>query len=221
MKRSKLLTIILSVVTALFILSVSIAVPILFRPFYYMQIESLKLEEQTGLAREQIVTAYDEMLNFCIGITEEFSTGVLEWSESGRAHFVDVKGLFLLDLRIALLTGVILILCKGLKKRVNVRQYRFCGKGSGFWGSIGLGVTFLIVGVLGTIDFDKAFEIFHKIFFRGKDNWIFDYETDQIIAILPKAFFRNCTILVLVFIFLLCVGFIITDFRKSLIKNVE
>lgn len=215
MKDSKILTVGLSIVIGLFILSVSIAIPILFRPFYYMQISALKLEEQTGLSREQIVTAYNEMLDFCIGVKKDFSTGILEWSESGKDHFIDVKGLFLLDLRIAVFTGILLMLWMVIKKKVRIRPYKFFHKGSGFWGSIGLMAVFLIVGVLGAIDFSKAFQVFHKIFFPGKDNWIFDYDTDQIIRILPEIYFRNCAILALVTIFLLCIGFILMDFCKE------
>lgn len=215
MKHSKLLTVALSAVTALFILSVSIVIPIIVRPFYYVQIDSFQLEKNTGLTREEIITAYDEMLDFCVGFTEEFSTGVLEWSESGKSHFVDVKNLFMLDFYIAIATSLILIGWSVAKRFVKIRPYRFFNRGPAMWGSVTLLMAFGIVGGMASIDFDRAFVVFHNIFFPGKDNWIFDYDTDQIIRILPQDFFMNCAILILALIMLICVVGIIVDYIRG------
>lgn len=215
MKQSKSLSIALALLTALFILSASIAVPILFRPFYYWQIGPLGLEEYTGLTRAQIVEAYDETLDFCTGLTSEFSTGVLAWSPSGRDHFVDVRRLFLLDLGAAAVTGLCLVAWAVIRHRSVLRPYRFWGRGPGFWGSVGLGGAFLVVGGLAALDFQRAFVVFHSLFFPGKDNWIFDWRTDQIILILPEEFFRNCAILVLVLIVAACAVLIVRDLRRK------
>ena len=109
-KTSKLLTVLLALTTAVALLTGSIAVPILYRPFYYLQIGPLELEERTGLSEEEIRTAFDEVLDYCTGRTEEFSTGVLAWSESGRDHFTDVRGLFLLDLQVLVESVLLLII---------------------------------------------------------------------------------------------------------------
>lgn len=215
MRYSKFLTLFLSLVTALFILSFSIAVPILFRPFYYVQIGPLELEESAELSREEIMAAYNEMLDFCTGLNNEFSTGILKWSESGRAHFVDVRGLFLLDICIAVMTGMILLCWHFFKKKAGIRPYCFWGRGPEFWGSISLLIGFLLLGGLAALDFGRAFFVFHMIFFPGKENWIFDYDTDEIIKILPEVFFRNCAILILVCIMLFCVAFISIDLWKE------
>ena len=76
MKSSKLLCVLLAALTGLAVLTASVAVPILCRPFYYAHIGPLKLEEHTGLTEAEIKTAFDEMLDYCLG-AEEFSTGVL------------------------------------------------------------------------------------------------------------------------------------------------
>ena len=59
----------------------------------------------------------------------------------------------------------------------------------------------MIVGGLAALDFDRAFTVFHTIFFPGKDNWLFDPMTDPVILILPEAFFRSCAILILAAVF--------------------
>ena len=64
MKQNKPLAISLIICTALFILTASIAVPILIRGFYYIQIEPLGIMEDTGLSMGQIRQAYDEMMDF-------------------------------------------------------------------------------------------------------------------------------------------------------------
>ena len=215
MKQSKLLTVLLSITTAAFILSVSVAIPILLRPFYYAHIEPLELESAAGLSREQIVTAYDRMMDFCTGRTEEFSTGVLPWSESGKAHFVDVRGLFLLDLYAALGTGLILTVWLLLRRKSPIQPARLRGHGFAFWGSVGLCGSFLIIGGLAALDFDRAFRIFHALFFPGKDNWLFDPRQDAVITILPQVFFRNCAILILALILIQCVLFILLDRHRK------
>ena len=96
MRSSKLATAALTVILALLVLSASIAVPILFRPFYYIQIDALRLPERTGWAEEVIREAYDEVLDFCV-LGTPFGTGELSWSESGRSHFADVRVLFRAD----------------------------------------------------------------------------------------------------------------------------
>lgn len=96
---NKLPAIVMSIAVALAILTGSIAVPIIIRPFYYAQIDPLELERSSGLSREEIIEAYDEVLDYCIGASDEFSAGVLPFSESGSAHFADCRSLFILDSR--------------------------------------------------------------------------------------------------------------------------
>lgn len=210
MKKSKLFSVLLAVLAAALLLSASIAAPILCRPFYYAHIGPLALEAQTGLTREEIKTAYDEMLDYCLG-AEEFSTGVLRWSESGKSHFTDVRVLFLLDLKVLAVSAAALVLALLIARLARLRPARLLGCGPAFWAGAGLGGLFLILGGLAALDFDRAFVVFHSIFFPGKSNWLFDYRTDQIITILPEVFFRNCAILILAILILGCVGMIAGD----------
>ena len=218
MKQSKLLTVILAIVLALVLLTFSIAAPIVCRPFYYAHIEPLGLEKYTGLTREEIKTAYDEMLDYCLG-AEEFSTGVLKWSESGKDHFTDVRVLFLLDLKVLGISALLLLVILIFMKFTSWKPSMLLGRGPLFWAGTGLTIVFLIVGGLAALDFDRAFTVFHTIFFPGKDNWLFDPRTDQIIDILPQEFFMHCAILILAILILGCVVFIITDIASNRKKH--
>ena len=64
---------------------------------------------------------------------------------------------------------------------------------------------------LAALDFDRAFTVFHAVFFPGKDNWIFDPAADQIILVMPQVFFRNCAILIGGVLLACCAGFILSD----------
>ena len=210
MKQSKLLTVILAIVIAVVLLSASIAAPILCRPFYYAHIGPLELVERTGYTREEIKTAFNEMLDYCLG-AEEFSTGVLKWSDSGKDHFTDVRVLFLLDLKVLTGFAVFLIALLIAIRLGGWRPRRLLGRGPAFWAGAGLAAIFLIVGGLAALDFDRAFVLFHALFFPGKDNWLFDPRADEIINILPQTFFMNCAILILAILILGCVVLIAAD----------
>lgn len=190
MKR--LLSIVMSAAVALALLTGSIAVPLLVRPFYYAQIEPLDIEQKSGLSRSEIINAYDEVLDYCNGVTDEFSAGVLPFSQSGAEHFADCRRLFELDFAIlAVSAAVILALCV-INRKTGLHRFR--GHGAPFWGAVGMSGLLAAAGVLVAADFDAAFTAFHGLLFPGKDNWIFDPAYDPIINLLPEEFFRNCAI---------------------------
>ncbi len=213
MKKSKLLTVLLAIAIALTLLGGSIAVPILCRPFYYRQIDSLNMVESTGYTEDEIKTAFDEMLDFCIGASDEFSVGVLDWSESGESHFEDVRFLFILDFVLTICGAVAIVVLLIIKRLLHIKFGPILRRGPCFWSGVGLGIAFLIIGGYAATDFDRFFTVFHRVFFPGKENWLFDPKTDPIITLLPEVFFRNCAILIFVILIAGCVILILSDFR--------
>ncbi len=206
--KKKILAIAQTVLIALVILSGAIALPVLCRPFFYLHIKPLNLGALVGLTEVGVKTAYNEMMDYCIGLTQSFSAGSLPFSSEGAAHFADVQKLFVLDLRVLAGSAVLLlvtILMQGKKPA------RLKGHTPGFWGAIGLGVSMGIVGILAALDFDRAFVIFHKLFFPGKDNWLFDPRKDPVINMLPAEFFRNCAVLILTALLLACIILVAYD----------
>ena len=210
--KNRLVSVLLMITLALFAISAGIAAPILSRSFYKMHVSNLHLPEITEWSEDEIVEAYDDVMNFLLH-DSEFGTGVLKWSEAGKAHFTDVRGLFQLDLWIFGVTGGLLILL--LLISVKIRPTRFGNRGPSFWAGMGVLAAFLIIGGLGAADFDRAFTVFHHIFFPGKNNWLFDPSEDQIIQILPEIYFRNCAILAISLILLLCVIYILVGKKKK------
>lgn len=197
---------------ALVVLSGAIALPILFRPFYWWHIEPFGIPEYMGLTAAQIKEAYAEMLDYCMGLANTFSVGVLPFSQSGAAHFADVRKLFILDLAVFAFAGIAL----AILYLTDRKPVRLAGHTPGFWSAVGLGTGFVIVGGLVAVDFDRAFVVFHRIFFPGKDNWVFDSYDDPVINMLPAEFFRNCAILIFAVILISCGGLLLRDrYKKS------
>lgn len=210
---NKLLSVIMSIAVAAALLSGSIAAPILVRGFYYAQIDALELEEVSGLSEAEIRNAYDDVLDYCTGKSDEFSAGVLPFSDEGASHFADCRKLFILDFEIF---GVSLLLIAALTMYRRRRGlHEFCGRSPAFWGAAGICGAICAAAALAATDFDRAFEVFHGIFFPGKDNWIFAPKLDPIIKLMPEAFFRNCAILIALLIALVSAIIIISDLRKK------
>ena len=150
------------------------------------------------------------MMNYCIGFSNSFSVGCLPFSPSGADHFADVRKLFVLDLWALALSAALLLVLRIAFRKVHLR---LAGHTPGFWGAVGLGASLSVIAALAAADFDKAFTVFHKLFFPGKENWLFDGRTDPVIYMLPTAFFRNCGILIFAVILLSCIGLLLWDMR--------
>jgi integral membrane protein (TIGR01906 family) len=106
---------------------------------------------------------------------------------------------------------VLLVLCH----YKHWRPAPLLGRSFRFWAGAGLGGLFLLIGCFAALDFNRAFRVFHTLFFPGKTNWVFDPSVDQIITILPEAFFRNCAILILGILILGCAALISSDFVRT------
>lgn len=196
MRPSKALSLLLSLCLVLFWLSAAVAVPILCRPFYYAQIRSLSLPERTGWDEQTIRDAYDDVMDYLVS-DAPFGTGALRWSEDGKAHFADCKVLFQQDFVLLGGSAAALTLLALLHRRRLIRFHRFAGRGPAFWAALGLTVLLVLAAVWALADFNSLFTAFHRIFFPGKTNWVFDWRTDEIILILPEAFWARTGALVL------------------------
>lgn len=194
-KPSKFLSALTSLLLCVALVTGAVAVPILWRGFYYGQIDALALPAETGFSPEVIRGAFDQVMDYLV-MGGEFGTGALKWSEAGMAHFADCQVLFFLDFLAlavsALLLGLIALLC--LSKKVKL--HRFCRQGPCFWALVLMLVALGGLGIWAYLDFDGLFTAFHHICFPGKTNWVFDPVTDQIILILPEAFWALAAALV-------------------------
>ena len=186
------IVVIFAVALVLLVLTVSIGLPIYLRPFYYAHIDALELDRARGFTKAQIRTAYDEVLDYLTLPGKDFGPGELAHSAEGAAHFADCKVLFDLNAGVLLGSAVVAAAIFLLRKPCKLPSLRRAT----FWAGTGALMLPVVVGSLAALDFDRAFVIFHHIFFPGKDNWVFDYFADPIIRVLPQVFFMNCAIFI-------------------------
>lgn len=176
--------ILISLCLALFIISASVTITLNFRPLYYHDISSLKIEETSGFSKKVIRENYDALIDY----NQFFYSGKLKltlpMSREGKIHFEEVKRIFV---GIEYLCVITLILsCFLIKRKIRSRNIDFLRSAS-----IITVLLPVIVGILCAVNWDAAFTLFHEIMFRN-DYWIFDEATDPVIMILPDAFFLHC-----------------------------
>lgn len=199
---------------ALAVLTGSILPVLLVREFYTVQIGPLGICEASGLTGQQAAEAYGDIMDYCMGRRPDFAAGVLPFSAEGASHFADVRVLFILDLAVLAVT-LLFLLGLWIACRRRTALPRLAGRTPGFWAACGLCGIILIVAALAATDFDRAFTIFHGVFFPGKENWLFDPATDPVILLLPEEFFRNCAIAIAASLLLLCLVLALTGRKQK------
>ncbi len=210
--KNKILSVIKSLILALFAVSFSIAVPILWRGFYYLHIKFLRLSESTGFSYDTIKNAFDDMMNY-IWRDAPFKTGLLKWSDEGMQHFADCKLLFRFDIYVLIFSFISIVIIFFIERRL--KPHFFLKLSPEFWSGIFVIAFFASISLIAAYNFENAFTTFHKLFFPNKTNWIFDHRYDEIILILPIEYFRNCAILAVGLIVLFCIIYICSGLKKS------
>ena len=196
------------------VVTFSIAIPILWRDFYFFHIDLLNITEATGYSKSDLIMSFNELMDSLV-FYQPFGEGVFHYSESGMNHFLDCRVLFTLDL-VALPISFIIFLIYSILIKLNfIKVYRIKGMSILFYASF---VPILLLGALGVfalIDVNSAYAFFHAILFPGKDNWIFNQYTDPIINALPEQFFLDCGILIFGVMLLILLAVIIFIKRRG------
>lgn len=188
----------LAFILTLFIITLAITFTVFFKQLYYFDIDYLNIAEISGLSKDIIKNNYDILIQY----QSIFYRGTLNFkdfamSTTGRIHFEEVKRIFDMIQLICLGSGLISLIM--IYHNIKNKEYRYLRLTSIF--SI---VIPSILGFLASLDFNQAFIIFHKLFFRN-DYWIFDSRSDPIITILPEDFFMHCFIMIVVLIILMSI----------------
>lgn len=190
------LSILFVIAIAVMVITFSISLPIYVRQFYYAHVDALDLPETYGIEKEEIIKAYDEVLDYLTFEGKEFGTGILAHSEEGKAHFEDCKVLFNLNKYAFWIALAVILILWCLDKVCVVKLAQPFGLPLRFFAGL---FTILLFGALAVVvmqDFSSAFTTFHQIFFPGKANWLFNPNTDPIILFMPNKFFMDCAILI-------------------------
>ncbi|HEX3023351.1 MAG TPA: TIGR01906 family membrane protein [Lachnospiraceae bacterium] len=192
--KIKISDISIGILFTLLFISIGLILVLNFRNLYYNDIDTLDIVETSGIDRETIIENYDALIDYC----SPFYQGDLHFpslaaSESGLSHFAETKVIFVSFYYIGAISLVAAIAIILIKRKRKDYSYLLTS-------SITVIVLPVIVGLSIALNFDKAFIVFHKIFFRN-DDWLFNPDTDPIITLLPQEFFMHCAIGIILVVF--------------------
>lgn len=193
------------------VICIGVTATVLARPLYYLDMHLLKITETSGISAAACKLNYDTLIEYnLLGGPDELIFPTLQMSETGRIHFEEVKDIFI-TMQIVAITAVILLVVWCIlyyhRKVSGFRWMRLTG-----WVTL---VVATLVGVFVAIDWEAAFVMMHKIFFRN-DYWLFNAYTDPVIKILPSEFFMHCGILIIALV-LIQIGILELGYRR--LKN--
>jgi integral membrane protein (TIGR01906 family) len=208
MHRIKFTDLLIGIVFTLLFISIAVVITINFRPLYYLDINLLHIEQTSGLTKDVLRENYDALIQY----SSPFFSGDLVFptlpsSEKGLIHFAEVKNIFISFYilgGITLILGIIIIIRKAKKNDI---KYLLVS-------SITAVVLPTILALLLSIDFDRTFVLFHKLFFNN-DYWLFDPTKDPVITILPDTFFMHCAIMIIFIVLLQSLFFFGIYLRKK------
>ena len=186
----KISNLILAFSMSLFIITSIVKFTVLFKSLYYFDIKHLNIPILSGMSEEEIKLNYDYLIKYNTSYRDyEFNMPTLKSSIQGKIHFEEVRDVFKVLNKINIISGVISVLGIYIvlkKKEIKIIKYA---------GIISILIPiFLLIPI--TIQFEKSFEIFHRLIFNN-DYWIFDPSKDPVINMLPAEFFLHCGVVIL------------------------
>lgn len=186
----KISNLILAFSMSLFIITSIVKFTVVFKPLYYFDIKHLNIPILSGMSEEEIKLNYDYLIKYNTSYRDyEFNMPTIKSSIQGKIHFEEVRDVFKVLNKINIISGVISVLGIYIvlkKKEIKIIKYA---------GIISILIPiFLLIPI--TIQFEKSFEIFHRLIFNN-DYWIFDPSKDPVINMLPAEFFLHCGVVIL------------------------
>lgn len=179
----------------------SIAIPTFFMPFYSYEFDKNRVPETIQVDKDELMTVTRHLTDYMRGKQKDLVVtatvnGVRQefFNQKEKDHMVDVRALFDIGFKVRnvafwllLLLLLLMILLKIRAPYVIARCLREVLTG------------FLLLAVILTIvvllDFSRAFDIFHMLFFTN-DLWQLNPQTDLLVNIVPIQFFMDISIFI-------------------------
>ncbi|MDR1704380.1 MAG: TIGR01906 family membrane protein [Clostridiales bacterium] len=189
-----------------FLLLQSVQIPALGLWFYRQEFDKNGTYAAMGMEENALDAVARGMINYLNGSDETLSDDVavvrgterLFFNEKEISHMIDVELLFAWGLTIknialfALLASLVyFILTHLLLKSCSLRTM------FGWWRGFSAGTLALLaaLGIIIALNFQRAFTIFHEIFFNN-DLWLLNPRTDLLINMLPNQFFQDIAVFI-------------------------
>jgi len=193
---------IIAICLLLVVVSQSIIFPTFFMPFFRWQYERLNVAETIQVEKDELMRVTTDLLDYMRGRRESLEDvyGIVAgeerrfFSDIEIRHMIDVLDLYdiaFMIRNIAFFVMIGLILGMALLK-YDVRHVLFRCAREVF--ACFLILSAILVGVI-AVNFERAFDIFHYIFFDN-DYWILDPRVDLLINMVPLNFFIHISIFI-------------------------
>ena len=201
---------VLGLMFTIFFITLSVIIVLNFRPLYFITARLMDLEGTYGLSFQQIKENYHTLIQY----NSPFYFGILQFpdlpsSREALIHFAEVKILFM-DIYLFFVASALSLWI------LLPTQYHNKTLGDALKFSAGMMILLpALVGGAIAINFDRAFVLFHEIFFRN-DFWLFDPATDPIILLLPDTFFFVCAATIVLLVLASVIGlFLLSRYFKK------
>ena len=180
----------------------AIIFPTFFLPFFRQQYTNQEIAEYIGMSDEDLMYVTVELLSYMRARRDDLdgiratvnSIDVEFFSERDKEHMIDVRVLYdqLFMVRNVAFFAFIGLICLMAITKTKVGHFLArCSREvmAGF-----LLLAAVIAGIV-AFDFDRAFEVFHLIFFDN-DLWILFPPRDRLVMMVPTQFFINISIFI-------------------------
>jgi len=194
----------LSVSLIVILFCASVVAPTFSVSYYMNEYKKYDLSEKLRVSWPDIEAATKNLQRYMAGFDRELDVevrvaGVMRPFYNAREifHMRDVKGLF--DAGFTVLWVASGVFVASLAYIVVKKYYRTAAKAV-IWGAAVLTGTFGALAAVIALNFDRAFVIFHEIFFDN-DMWLLDPDTDFLINLMPDVFFNDITRTIAIYFF--------------------
>lgn len=212
MLRSALASLVVGVSTALVLGAVSI-LPFLNPVWVGFEQERAQAAAWTGYDPADLRAATDAILSDLVLGPPRFDVqvgGQAVLTERERGHMRDVRGVFG-GFFVAAGIGALALLAAfaATRGRDRAALWRRVSRAGGV-----VAVVTVAGGLAGLLFFDRAFILFHEVFFP-QGNYLFDPRTDRLVQLFPESFWVESTIAVGVVLAVLAVGLALLGGRRA------
>jgi len=179
----------------------SVQLPTFSLWFYELEFEKNGTYAQVYMEKEDLHAVTAHMIDYMRGSEDDLNIETtvdgekrLFFSEREIYHMEDVRLLFDGGQLIRNVSAVLLILTGAFlfwQKKDGWKAAMQCWRAAAF----GLLNVFVVLGVTIAVSFNRAFTLFHEIFFSN-DLWILDPRVDLLVNIVPTPFFTDIALLI-------------------------
>jgi len=196
-------------------LSQSIIFPTFHMPFFRWQYNRLDVAEVIQIEKDELMRVTTELLDYMRNRRDSLEDIYAIVAGEERRFFSDIEIRHMIDVlhlynvaflirNIAFFLLIALVLGMALLKYATLNILARCCREvlAGF-----LILSAILVGVI-ALDFNRAFNIFHDIFFNN-DYWILDPSVDLLINMVPLEFFIHISVFIALLLLIPSVGVIV------------